>query len=563
MNSTIQLVDLLGAAALLLWGLRLVKTGILRAFGAQVRHWIAKGTGSRVSAALSGLLATLALQSSTATAVITASFAERGIVRSRMAQAVMLGANLGTALTAAILSLDLHWLGSALIFVGVVTFKLGRFERGRGVGRALLGLGLMLLALQLLGTVTLPLASSRSFVALLEGLGDAPAIALALGAGLAILSSSSLAVVLLVASLASAGTVSASLTVILVAGANLGGAVPPLLAVLREGVEARRLTGANLFVRAVGATVLTIFAAPAADALVGSVGPAQLAIAAHLAFNLAVLAIFLPLIDPVGSLMERVFPHLAAEETGPDYLDDASIGVPIVALSGAEREALRIGDLVKSMLERNLASLHDPDPSASGAIAQIDDRVDLLQEAVKLYLSRLDTERLDARHLRRSNEIVSYAVNLEHVGDIVGMGLSVLAAKKAREQLRFSHEGLAEIDGLYRQTIDNLRLAQTVFHTRDPALARQLVDAKVEIRRQEQVSADRHLERVRKGRVETLETSSLHLDILRDLKRINAHLASAAYPILDELGALQESRLRVVDPAHPDTVRAKPKPKLN
>jgi phosphate:Na+ symporter len=460
----------------------------------------------------------------------------------------MLGANLGTALTAAILSLDLHWLGSALIFIGVVTFKFGRFERGRGVGRALLGLGLMLLALQLLSTVTQPLATSRSFLAMLEGLQDAPAIALAIAAGLAILSSSSLAVVLLIASLASTGLVSAPLTVILVAGANLGGAVPPLMAVLREGVDARRLTGANLLVRAAGAVTLTICATLAASALVNSFGADHLAIVSHLALNLALLVVFLPLTNQVGRLMGRLFPRIEDEQVGPDYLDDASIGSPIVALSGAEREALRIGDLVKSMLERNLASLHNADPGASGAIAQIDDRVDLLQEAVKLYLSRLDTDSLEARHLRRSNEIVSYAVNLEHVGDIVEMGLSVLAAKKARKQLNFSDEGLAEIDGLYRFTIDNLRLAQTVFHTSNPALARQLVDAKVEVRRQEQLSAALHLERVRKRRIATLETSSLHLDILRDLKRINAHLASVAYPILDELGALQDSRLRDADP---------------
>ncbi|UXN74916.1 Na/Pi symporter [Devosia sp. A8/3-2] len=228
MSSTIHLIDLLGAGALLIWGLRLIKTGIMNAFGGSLRQWIGKGTGNRFKAALSGLLATLALQSSTATAVITASFASRGIIEQRMAQAVMLGANVGTAIAAVVLSMDVHWVGSAMILIGVVTYSVSKYARGKGVGRAALGLGLMLLALQLLGQVTEPLRESDMVIAVLSGLGDAPVIALLLATGLAFVASSSLAVVLFVALLAQSGLVTPTPAVIPVAGANLGGAIPPL-----------------------------------------------------------------------------------------------------------------------------------------------------------------------------------------------------------------------------------------------------------------------------------------------------------------------------------------------
>lgn len=249
MASTIELINLLGAGALLIWGLRLIKTGVMRAFGASLRLWIAKGTGNRFAAVLSGLLATLALQSSTATAVIAAAFAARGILTPRAGQAVMLGANVGTSIAAVILSMNVHWFGSALIFVGVTVFSLNDGARGKGIGRALLGLGLMLLALQLLAGITEPMRESALVAAILKGLADAPVFALAFAAGLAFLASSSLAVVLFVALVAQSGLVTPALALVLVAGANLGGAIPPLLAVMGEGVAARRLTASNLAVR--------------------------------------------------------------------------------------------------------------------------------------------------------------------------------------------------------------------------------------------------------------------------------------------------------------------------
>ncbi|KQX43047.1 sodium:phosphate symporter [Devosia sp. Root436] len=545
MHSTIQLINLLGAGALLLWGLRMIKTGVMRAFGASLRLWIAKGTGNRFSAVLSGIVATLALQSSTATAVITASFASNGAIKPRMAQAVMLGANVGTSIAAVILSLDVHWFASAMILVGVTLFSLSKYARGKGMGRAVLGLGLMLLALQLVGNVTDPLRESEVMVAILSGLSDAPAFALILAAVLAFVSSSSLAVVLFVALLASAGIVPPPLAVTLVAGANLGGAIPPLLATLREGTEARRLTLANLVVRAIGAIVLTSFAVPAA-ALLQTVLPDtdDLTIAAHIGFNLALLGLFLPLLGPIGKLASLAIPKPATPERGTRYLDDTVLDTPTIALAAAERETLRVSDIVLRMLEGSLDALRKPGPATRSTVSLLDDDVDAFNQAIKLYLTRLDQTELDEDDARRSAEIMSFAINLEHVGDIVESGLCDVAGKIAKRQLRFSADGLAEIVALYEKTILNMQLSQTVFMTRDPQLARQLVAAKVDVRRLEARSASKHIQRVRERVPASVETSSLHLDILRDLKRITAHLASVAYPILETKGELDESRLR-------------------
>ncbi|KKB85936.1 sodium:phosphate symporter [Devosia limi DSM 17137] len=544
MNSTIQLINLLGAGALLLWGLRLIKSGVMRAFGASLRQWIAKGTGNRFMAALSGFFATLALQSSTATAVITASFAGRGVVDPKMGQAVMLGANVGTSIAAVILSMDVHWFASAFMLIGVATFQMSKYARGKGIGRAILGLGLMLLALQLVGTVTGPLRESSVVIAILKGLGDAPVFALMFSAGLAFVASSSLAVVLFVALLAQAGIVAPSLAIILVAGANLGGAIPPLVAVSSEGVEARRLTLANLIVRALGALALMIFAMPAANLLLAILPNANsLTIAAHIAFNLALLIVFLPLLGPIAKIARIILPPPPQAEAAASYLDESALDTPVVALAGAARETLRVGDLVLKMLQSSLDALRQPTVSSKGLVSQLDDDVDTIQRSIKFYLSRLDCTDLDADDAGRSAEIMGYAINLEHVGDIIDGGLSECASKQAKRQVKFSPEGLAEITKLYETTIANMQLAQSVFLTRDPSLARQLVAAKATVRRLEAGSTATHLARVRQRNVEAVETSSLHLDILADLKRINGHLASVAYAVLETSGELSESRL--------------------
>ena len=517
----------------------------MRAFGASLRLWIAKGTGNRFSAVLSGIVATLALQSSTATAVIAASFASKGAIDPRMAQAVMLGANVGTSIAAVILSLDVHWFGSAMILVGVVIFQSSSYARGKGIGRAVLGLGLMLLALQLVGNVTGPLRQSELMITILSGLTDAPAFALIFSAVLAFIASSSLAVVLFVALLASAGIVPPALAVTLVAGANLGGAIPPLLAVLADGTEARRLTLANLIVRSIGALVLTVLAAPVAN-LLKAVLPddSGLTIATHIGFNLVLLVVFLPLIGPVGRLAALAFPTPASTPHGAHYLDDSVLDTPTIALAAAARETLRVSDLVLRMLQASLEALCKPGPTTRSTMALLDDDVDALNQAIKLYLTRLDHTGLDADDAARSADIMGFAINLEHVGDIVEVGLGSAVSKMARRQLKFSAEGLAEIVTLYEKTIANMQLSQTVFMTADTQLARQLVAAKVDIRRLEAHSAVAHIQRVRDRVAASVETSSLHLDLLRDLKRINAHLASVAYPILESKGELDESRLR-------------------
>lgn len=544
MSTAIVSINLFGAVALLLFGLGQVRDGMQRAFGTRLKAGLAAGTRDGLRSFSGGLIATIALQSSTATALMVASFVERDLVVPRMAQIVLLGANVGTAMTAWIVALGLGWLSPLLLLCGFVVGR-GNSNARKGSGAALVGIGLMLLSLHLIGGATEPLRTSAALSAFFGMLDNAWPVALVIAAGLAALASSSLAVVVLILSLATSASLSTGLLIALVLGANLGGAVSPVLATFKAAASARRVALGNLIVRAVGclaALALAGYVAPLIDRLPVSRG--NLPVDVHLAFNLALALLAAPLARPLSRLTMRLLPDEPKATDGPLFLEQNDLDTPVAALAGASREVLGVGDLVERMLVEANDALQQTDPSRLAAISTLEGRVDRVQHEIKVYVSRVGQCEIAEEQRRRAMDIVDYVINLEHIGDIIEKGLLAELAKKIARGLTFSSDGHEELSRLFAVTIDNLRMAQAVFATRDNAMARRLVEAKEDVRRLERQSAERHLQRLRDGRAESIETSSLHLDMLRDLKRINAHIATVAHPILDQSGLLIDSRIR-------------------
>ncbi|RAS10842.1 Na/Pi cotransporter family protein [Ensifer adhaerens] len=544
MSTAIVSINLFGAVALLLFGLGQVRDGMQRAFGARLKVGLAAGTRDGLRSFFSGLVATITLQSSTATALMVASFVERDLIVPRMAQIVLLGANVGTAMTAWIVALGLGWLSPLLLLCGFVVGR-GSSSTRKGSGAALVGIGLMLLSLHLIGGATEPLRTSAALSAFFGMLDNAWPVALVISAGLAALASSSLAVVVLILSLATSASLSTGPLIALVLGANLGGAVPPVLATFKAAASARRVALGNLIVRAVGclaALALAGYIAPHIDWPPVSRG--NLPVDVHLAFNLALALLAAPLARPLSRLTMRLLPDEPKATDGPLFLEQNDLGTPVAALAGASREVLGVGDLIERMLVEANDALQQTDPSRLAAISTLEGRVDRVQHEIKVYVSRVGQSEIAEEQRRHAMDIVDYAINLEHIGDIIEKGLLAELAKKIARGLAFSSDGHEELSRLFAITIDNLRMAQAVFATRDNAMARRLVEAKEDVRRLERQSAERHLQRLRDGRAESIETSSLHLDMLRDLKRINAHIATVAHPILDQSGLLIDSRIR-------------------
>lgn len=547
MHGVETVLNVLGSVALLLWGVRMVRTGLTRAFGAALRRAIAACSRNRFTAFLGGIAVTGLLQSSTATSLLVSSFAGRGLIPLSIAFAVMLGADIGTTIAAQVLSFDLGWVSPLLIGAGVITFLSSKQEKARHLGRVAIGLGLMLLSLKLLAGATQPLRSAPAFMAMLQGLQDEYVIAVVVGTLATWFAHSSLSIVLLVMSFAGSGLIEPKLALALVIGANIGGALAPYMAQSGADVAARRVPLANLMTRAIVGVALLPFLGQAVDWLtLVDASATRLPVNFHTAFNVLASLVFLPLVDVVAWACRRLLPDKPVpDDPGkPRHLDPNVLDSPAEALGCALRETLNLGDRVADMLRQTIDVLERNDPKAVKAIEAADNAVDQLYEAIKLYLVQISRNELGEDDGKRYVEILTLTTNLEHIGDIIDKNLMELAAKKIRNRYAFSSEGMAELRAFHTRVLENLRLALNVFTTRDITLARRLVGEKAALREAEARTADSHFARLREGRTESIETSSIHMDVIRDLKRINGHLASVAYPILEAAGELADTRLK-------------------
>src|SRR5205823_3016656 len=420
---SLVLLDLMGGVALLLWGLHMVHSGILRAFGPDLRLLLAKGLGNRFTAFAAGLGLTALLQSSTATALITSSFTSEGLVSLVPALANMLGANVGTTLIVQVLSFNISAVAPVLFSIGLVAFRSGPRSRIKDIGRVSIGLGLMLLALHILLDSLAPAENAPGVLVVMNALTGDPVLCIIIGALVTWVVHSSVASVLLVMSLAYAHFISPD----------------------------------------------------------------------------AALALVL---DGMARLLESLLPDRPreADPSRPRYLDESALETPSLALADAARETLHMGDHVEIMLRRVMAAMMTNDRALVDQVSRMDNAVDSLDEAIKLYVTKLTRGSLDEREGQRAMEIISFAINLEHIGDIIDKNLSELATKKIKRRFQFSPEGAEELSAFHKRTTDSLRIAFGVFMSGDVNEARKLLAEKTALRNEELAATERHLDRLREGR---------------------------------------------------------------
>ncbi|MDQ2942679.1 MAG: Na/Pi cotransporter family protein [Candidatus Dormibacteraeota bacterium] len=541
------LLNLLAGVGLLVWGTHIVRTGILRIWGGDLRRFLRESVSNRHAAFAAGLGITALIQSSTATAVMVASFVGQGLIATAPALAVMLGADVGTALMTLVFSFDLSWLSPLLIFLGVTLFmrressQIGRF------GQILIGLGLIILALQLIVLAAQPLTKGAGVKVIFGSLTGDVLLDMLVAAVFTMLSYSSLAVVLLTATLAASKVISLHVALGLVLGANLGSGLLAMLTTLTSSPEARRVTLGNLLFRLLGCIIIVPLL-PYIEELFAStpLDDAQITVYFHLLFNVAIAVGFLFFTEKIARVAERLLPdrHDVDDPAKARYLDPSALDTPKLAIGNAAREAMRLADFIEQMLNGMLAVLKTNDRELAEKIRKMDDIVDDLYTAIKLYLTQVSREALDEKEGRRWADIVSFTINMEQVGDIVERVVTDLEEKKIEKGRSFSAAGMQEICDLHGRLIANLRLGMSVFLHGDLSSAQQLLHEKVLFRDLERAYADSHIERLSINTLQSIETSSLHLDLISDLKRINSHICSIAYPILEHAGVLAKTRLR-------------------
>jgi len=551
MHFSLILLHLAGATMLLLYAVHMVRTGMERAHGAALRSLLGEAKRGRMKAAGGGTVMAVMLQSSTAVAMLACGFAASGVLALPVGLALLLGADLGSALVVRVLSFDLGWLIPVCLFTGGVLHLKLRGQKTRETGRMLLGVGFVLLSLKLIGEATHPLRDSAMLPTFSGYLAEDYFTAFLLGAVFTWLIHSSVAAILMFVAFAGQGLLPLEAGVPLVLGANLGGGLIAFWLSRGMPPEAQRIPVGNLIFRACGAVIalaivetmglpVSLFGSSNGIALVNF----------HVAFNLCLVVCCLPLVNAATRLTKVLLPELAdTKDKGgllasrTSALDRAVIVNPRQALASATRELLRMGELIEIMVRPVMELFATGTSEEIARVREIDEEVNRAHTDIKLYLAEVNRGEMTAEEARRGIELTDFAINLEHAGDIVAKNLLMLADERAQKNLRFSKEGWAELSELHDRVVENMHLALNVLVSGDLSSARQLVVEKERMRTLERQSHGRHLKRLQSGTLESVETSDMHLEVARALKEINSLLATVAYPLLTESGDLLQSRL--------------------
>ena len=530
------IISLFGGMLLLLYGIKLLNDGLQNAAGSKIRSLLRSLTSNRFAAVGSGAFITGLIQSSSATSVMLVGFVSAGLMSFRQTLAVILGADIGATLTVQLIAFHMYDYAVLLVGIGLSLTLFARNLLFKNVGQGVLGFGFVFLALKIMIEAMTPLQNNDLFKQVFIALTDTPVVGIVLSAGLTALIHSSAATMGVALALATSGLIPLPAAIYIILGANIGTCTTAFFASLRSPAEARRVAWAHLLFKVFGVLLFlpllglfTQLAASTAPDL-----PRQIANANTL-FNVIMAIVFLPFLGLFSKLIMRLVPEKAEEKKfGPMYLDDHVLGTPALALGQATREALRASDIVREMLIDSVKVFQSDDPAFIANIKAKDNLIDLLDRHIRLYITRLSSSHLSESQSRRAMAVLEIARDLENIGDIVDRNIMPLAMKRINKGITFSQEGMDEIMSFHKRVIENFDTAISAFASHDRDLADRVLRNKEDLGMVERELIQAHLDRLRKGFRESIETSHIHLDLIGNLARINSLITHIIYPIADE-----------------------------
>ena len=540
------LIELLGSIALLLWGLRMVRTGVMRSYGTNIKRFARRSEGKIFPAFLSGLIVAALLQSSTAAVLISASFAGQSLIGVSTAFITMLGADIGTSIAVLIASQKFTTLAPLLLAVGIFGFIASKENKRQNVFRAISGLGMILLALILISSTAGDLAELREFKSLLEVFNNQPVFFVLLALVLTYLSYSSLAIVLLSVSFLATGVIGLNESLYIVLGANLGSGMLPLISSWNSSDLEKNPIIANLIVRSLCIVLFYPFVSVFSNFSITFISVELVPAIYHLSLNIFVAIIGIIFSKQFLSISFGLFSEnkIEGQLNNHNILESDDFSMPAVSLANAKREALRMAEVSQSMVVSSLSVIKDDNEMRRHEIIKKESIVDDFYDSIKLYIARILQEELSPKESQQALNILNFTTNMEHIGDIVNNSLMEISGRKIAKHIHFSKEGFSEIISIHEEVCANYDLAINTFVSNDCELAKVLYEKKQELHKLEKRSVSQHLQRIGKGVADSLDTSSMHIDVVRDYKRVNSLLSSIAYPILFASGEMLETRLK-------------------
>lgn len=529
-------ISLFGGVLLLLYGIQLLNDGLQNAAGSKIRSLLRSLTSSRLAAVGGGAFITGLIQSSSATSVMLVGFVSAGLMTFRQTLGVILGADIGATLTVQLIAFHVSDYSLLLVGIGLLLMFFAVRSNLQGIGKGVLGFGFVFLSLKIMTDAMTPLQGNDLFRQVFALFSAAPFAGIVFAAVVTALIHSSAATMGIALALAQSGLITLHAALFIILGANIGTCATAYLASLRSPAEARRVAWAHILFKAFGAVLFLPVLGPF-ERLVLSTAPdlARQIANAHTLFNTIMAVVFLPFTGLFARLITRMVPEKPEEKKfGPMYLDDHVLGTPALALGQATRETLRQSDIVREMLVNSIRAFQSDDQAIITEIKSKDNLIDLLDRQIRLYLTRLSSSPLTESQTRRAMTVLETARNLESIGDIIDRNVMPLALKRITKGITFSPEGMNEITAFHKRVLDNFDTAISAFTGNDRDLADSVLRNKEDVGALERELVQAHLDRLRKGLRESIETSHVHLDLIGNLARINSLITHIIYPIVEE-----------------------------
>ncbi|MBI5043919.1 MAG: Na/Pi cotransporter family protein [Nitrospirae bacterium] len=534
--TNLMLFSLFGGMAILLYGMRLAGEGLQRAAGARLRTILSSLTKNRLLGLGIGIIVTVFLQSSTATIIMLVGFVGSGLMTLPQSIGVILGADIGTTITVQLLAFRIYDYAILFVGIGITMMFLSKRAVLKNIGEGILGFSFIFLSIKIMSDSLMPLKSSELFKTVLVALLENPILGLIISAVFTAIVHSSAAIIGLALALGIQGLITIDTAIPLIFGANIGTCATAIISSIGSNIDAKRVAASHTLFKVLGVLIFFPFIRPFADFIISTTDdiPRQIA-NAHTIFNGAIAILFLPFTSVMTDVIKRMVPVTAGEEKrfSPKYLDKRVLSSPVLAFGQAKRESLRMADIVHEMLSDSIAVFKNDDAEMIDSIEKRDDYVDLLDREIKLYLTRLSNESLTPQQSKMEQDLLAFINDLENIGDVVDKNLMELAKKKIKNGLVFSQDGMKEIEEFHKKILENFEIGASAFVSGDAELAKKLLQNKIALAEMERNLRQAHIQRLHRGLKESIDTSSIHLDVLSNLRRINSYISNVAYPIVE------------------------------
>lgn len=516
------ILEIIGGLAIFLFGLYYGSKGLRRLSGDRLRQVLFALIPNRLLGVLVGIIITAIFQSSSATIGLLISLASSGLVTVGQSLGVILGADIGTTITIQLLSFRIY--EYALFAVAAGLLLMNSSWRLKDIGQVIFGFGLVFFSMKMVLSAVEPVKYLPQVQALFRTGGMHPFYSFMLALVFTALVRSSAATIGMTVGLSFSGIIGLENAIPFILGANVGSGVTALITAWNTKSEGKRVAVAQLLFKLI-TTLMIIPLIPRAVVLFARTSPivARQIANAHTLINLAAAVIFLPLLGIIEKLLPVIIPKQADDDAGPRYLDAAALESPELALAQGIRETLRMGEMVQNMLEKSLVFFLENDKEGYRWLTSEDDRIDRLEEELMIFLSKIPPESQNPETSKRTRALFYITEELEHIADVISKNMVVYIRKKINNNLAFSAAGLEEIKVFHQQVLQNLAMALGCIATWDGKMAQQLAEKRVFGIERKRELQNRHLERLALGLKETLDTSSIHLDLISDLERINFH----------------------------------------